>query len=131
MPLEEIDRVKVRKAAKQAQISEVIESWNQGYKTLVGERGMRLSGGQQQRIGLARAFYRDSDVLILDEATSALDNETEMEVMNSIEKFNQELTVIMIAHRLTTLRGCDMIVKFKKNNSLEIVQYSEIIGSTK
>ena len=101
IPKELIDRDKLESAARQAQIVELIEELDEGYQTLVGERGMKLSGGQRQRIGLARAFYKKSDVLILDEATSALDDDTESAVMDSIENFDKDITVLIIAHRLT------------------------------
>lgn len=106
-----IDMDRVRTAASVAQIAEFIESQPDGYGTMVGERGVRLSGGQRQRIGLARAFYRDVDVLILDEATSALDDATEAAVMDAIHGLRADLTVLMIAHRLSTLSRCDAIVE--------------------
>lgn len=110
-----IDMEKVRKAATTACIAEFIESTRHGYKTTVGERGVRLSGGQKQRIGIARALYRNPELLILDEATSALDEETEKAVMNSIQIRKQKQTVILIAHRLSTLDKCDKIVTLEKN----------------
>jgi ATP-binding cassette subfamily B protein len=128
LPKEEINHSQVKIAAQQAQIHELVESWDEGYETLVGERGTRLSGGQRQRIGVARAFYRRSDVLILDEATSALDDETELAVMDSIDKFDNDLTVIIIAHRLTTLKNCDMIVKLGDNHQIEIMNYADIMN---
>ena len=109
MPLDQIDMKRVREAAEQAQILEAIESWSETFNTVVGERGVRLSGGQRQRIGLARALYKNTDLIILDEATSALDNETEQIVMKEID--NIDKTIIIVAHRLTTLKGCDKIVK--------------------
>ena len=81
MPEDQVDEARVIKAAKKAQIHDLVEGWDEGYDTLVGERGIRLSGGQRQRVGIARAFYKESDLLILDEATSALDNSTELAVM--------------------------------------------------
>jgi ATP-binding cassette subfamily B protein len=108
---ENIDHQRVRQAAKQAQISELIEQWPDKYQTFVGERGIRLSGGQRQRIGIARALYKRTDVLIFDEATSALDNETEQAVMEAIDGLDKELTILIIAHRLNTLKGCDKIVE--------------------
>ena len=124
-----IDRVK--KAAEQAQISDLVEGWESGYQTLVGERGTRLSGGQRQRVGLARAFYKDTDVLILDEATSALDDETELAVMAAIDGFDKELTVIIIAHRLTTLKSCDKIIQLGKDYSTRIMSYEELMDINK
>ena len=87
-----------------------INNFEKGYQTLVGERGVRLSGGQRQRIGIARALYNQANVLIFDEATSALDNDTEQSVMNAIEALGKEVTILIIAHRLTTLTGCDEII---------------------
>ncbi|NDH49960.1 MAG: ABC transporter ATP-binding protein [Proteobacteria bacterium] len=128
IPVNEIDHQRVKKAANEAQISELVDGFEDGYQTLVGERGTRLSGGQRQRVGLARAFYKDADVLILDEATSALDDETEIAVMDAIEKFDENLTVVIIAHRLTTLKSCDMIIKFEKNYETKILSYAEVMG---
>lgn len=108
---EAIDLERVRQAARQAQIAEFIESGPQGYDAFVGERGIRLSGGQRQRIGIARALYKRASVLIFDEATSALDNATEQSVIDAIEALHRDLTVVMIAHRLTTVRRCDTIVE--------------------
>jgi ATP-binding cassette subfamily B protein len=127
IPKDIIDHHQVKKAAQQAQISNLIEEWKDGYQTFVGERGVRLSGGQRQRIGIARALYKQSDVLIFDEATSSLDNDTEQEVMKAIEGLGKELTILIIAHRLTTLKGCDKIIKLDKNNKLHILNYEEIM----
>ena len=123
---EKIDRQRVKKAAQQAQISELIEEWKDGYQTLVGELGVRLSGGQRQRIGIARALYKRADVLIFDEATNALDSQTEQAVMESIEGLASELTVFIIAHRLTTLKNCDKIIKLDGANGLSIISYDDI-----
>lgn len=124
---DQIDRAKLRAAARKAQIGEFIESLPDGYETLVGERGVRLSGGQRQRIGLARALYKDADVLVLDEATSALDDATESAVMTAVEQLGSELTVIMIAHRLTTLRACDLIVEMVSGRVEWKGEYSGLI----
>ncbi|RWC69018.1 MAG: ABC transporter ATP-binding protein [Mesorhizobium sp.] len=105
-----IDRDRVRNAAQQAALADFIESLPQGYETRVGERGVRLSGGQRQRIGIARALYRQASVLVFDEATSALDTETEAAVMEAIRELPAGLTVLIIAHRLTTVENCDEIV---------------------
>jgi ATP-binding cassette, subfamily B, bacterial PglK len=110
LPKGSINRKLIEKAAKQAQISDTIESWPERYETFVGERGVRLSGGQRQRIGIARALYKQADVIIFDEATSALDNETEKAVMDAIEGLDGDLTILIIAHRLSTLDGCDSII---------------------
>lgn len=106
-----IDWPRLERAAQQAQIAGFITSLERGYDTPVGERGVRLSGGQRQRIGIARALYRRAQLLVLDEATSALDNATETEVMQAIEGLGREITVLMIAHRLGTLRGCDRVIE--------------------
>jgi ATP-binding cassette subfamily B protein len=105
----EINISRVMHAAKEAQLHEFVERLKEGYETKVGERGVRLSGGQRQRIGIARALYKNSQILILDEATSALDNETESLVMNAIQKLDHEKTIFMIAHRISTMRYCDII----------------------
>jgi ATP-binding cassette subfamily B protein len=125
---EKIDYQRVKKAAKQAQIAELIEEWKEGYQTFIGERGVRLSGGQRQRIGIARALYKEANVLIFDEATSALDSETEREVMKAIKNLGKEITVLIIAHRLTTLKECDKIIKLDKNQTIHEGSYREIIG---
>jgi ATP-binding cassette, subfamily B, bacterial PglK len=125
---EQINYQRVRKAAQQAQITELIEEWKDGYQTFVGERGVRLSGGQRQRIGIARALYKKANVLIFDEATSALDNETEREVIEAISELSKEITVLIIAHRLTTLKRCDKIVKLDKNYTVHVGSYQEMIG---
>jgi ABC-type multidrug transport system fused ATPase/permease subunit len=113
MKTQQIDFELVKKAARQAQLSEFIETLPRGYDTVVGERGVRLSGGQRQRIGIARALYKKAKVLIFDEATSALDTETEDAVMAAINNLNRELTILMVAHRLSTLKNCDLIVQLE------------------
>lgn len=111
VPKNEIDMERVRLAAEQAQIASFIDSSSGGYNTFVGERGVKLSGGQRQRIGIARALYKQACVIILDEATSALDNDTEEAVMESVDGLSRSLTLIMIAHRLTTVQRCDRIIR--------------------
>jgi ABC-type bacteriocin/lantibiotic exporter with double-glycine peptidase domain len=106
-----IDRGRVRDAAARAQIDEFIDNLPDGYDTIVGERGVRLSGGQRQRIGLARALYKQADVLILDEATSALDQDTERAVIDALGALDRSITLVMIAHRPSTLEGCDMVLR--------------------
>jgi len=120
IPLEGIDHERVRLAARQAQIADYIESLPQGYGTPVGERGVRLSGGQRQRIGIARALYKQAKVIVFDEATSALDGKTEAGVMTAIDGLSEELTVIMIAHRISTLRKCDMIYRVSAGRITEL-----------
>jgi len=129
IPKENINHQQVEQSAKQAQIAELIEGWQEGYQTFVGERGIRLSGGQRQRIGIARALYKQANILIFDEATSALDNETEQAVMKAIEGLGRELTILIIAHRLTTLKGCDQIVNLDKNNIVHTGSYQDIINA--
>jgi ATP-binding cassette, subfamily B, bacterial PglK len=127
----DIDHDRVREAARRAQLSEFIETLPCGYGTSVGERGVRLSGGQRQRIGLARALYKPADVLFLDEATSALDNATEQSVMQSIDALGREVTVVMIAHRLSTLQSCDRIFELRQGSLFREGDYGEIILSAR
>jgi len=127
VPKDQIDFSRVRKAAQLAQIAETIETWGKQYQTVIGERGIRLSGGQRQRIGIARALYKEADVIIFDEATSALDNETEQAVMRAIEGLSQDLTLLIIAHRLTTLKGCTQIVELEDGCIKRIGTYEEIV----
>jgi ABC-type multidrug transport system fused ATPase/permease subunit len=129
VPREAIDMTRVHFAARQAQISDTIDALPEGYKTMTGEGGVRLSGGQRQRIGIARALYKRADVIVLDEATSALDNETERFVMNAIEALGKDYTVLMIAHRLSTLAGCDQIVELDRGRIRRVGSYSEITAS--
>ena len=113
IPVESIDLEIVKRAAKQAQISDLIEGWPDQYETNVGERGVRLSGGQRQRVGIARALYKNASVIFFDEATSALDNNTEDAVMSSIEALDKNLTIFIVAHRLSTLKSCNKIIEIK------------------
>lgn len=128
IPRAKIDHNRVKHAAQQAQIAEIIESWPKKYKTFVGERGIRLSGGQRQRIGIARALYKQADVIIFDEATSALDNETEQAVMGAIESLGNELTILIIAHRLTTLKNCTQVVELGEEGIKRMGDYRDIVG---
>ena len=105
IPAELIDMKKVKRAAEQAMIADFIESRPEGYNALVGERGVMLSGGQRQRIGIARALYKDAGVLVLDEATSSLDNQTEKAVMACLDNLHRDMTILIIAHRLTTIQN--------------------------
>lgn len=128
VPKDQIDSNRVRQAAQQAQIADSIESWPAQYQTFVGERGIRLSGGQRQRIGIARALYKQADVIIFDEATSALDNETEQAVMQAIEGLSKDLTLLIIAHRLTTLKNCGQIVELDDGVIRRTGTYQEIMN---
>lgn len=128
IPRHQIDHLRVKRAAEQAQISGSIESWPMKYQTFVGERGIRLSGGQRQRIGIARALYKQADVIIFDEATSALDMETEQAVMQAIEGLSKDLTVLIIAHRLTTLKDCSKIVELSNGKIKRTGNYQDIVN---
>ena len=127
IPKDKIDHERVRQAAQQAQIADSIDTWPKQYQTFVGERGVRLSGGQRQRIGIARALYKQADVIVFDEATSALDNETEQGVMQAIEGLSTELTILIIAHRLSTLRNCTQIVELGSGRILRTGSYQNIV----
>src|SRR5207248_145785 len=109
LPDDQISQAQVERAARLANIHDFIVRLPQGYATTVGERGVRLSGGQRQRLVIARALYRDPEVLIFDEATSALDQETEQAVMDAIRKLAHEKTLLIISHRPSTLLGCDIV----------------------
>ena len=124
----QIDHERVRRAARQAQIADFIEASRKGYETRVGERGVQLSGGQRQRIGIARALYKDADVLVFDEASSALDMETETAVMDSVAALDSNLTLFIIAHRVQTLRECDLIIQIDEGRVVSAGTFAEIIG---
>jgi ABC-type multidrug transport system fused ATPase/permease subunit len=113
VPEELIDEVKVARAVKASQLERFINSQEHGLATVVGERGVRLSGGERQRIGMARALYHDPNVLVFDEATSALDTETESQIMAAIENLRGKKTIVIVAHRLNTLKNCDRIFRFE------------------
>lgn len=127
VPFSSIDMDRVQRAAKQAQIAEFIEGNSKGYQTHVGERGIRLSGGQRQRIGIARALYKQASLLVFDEATSALDSATEKSVMDAIEGLSKDLTILLIAHRLTTVKRCDTIVKIERGKLVAQGTYEQLI----
>jgi len=126
VPKGAIDLERVRQAAQQAQIADFIESRPSGYQSHVGERGIRLSGGQQQRIGIARALYKNAKVLVFDEATSALDNTTELSVMDAIDGLDQDLTILLISHRITTLNRCDKIVEIEFGRVVKEGSYEQL-----
>ena len=115
----EIDYDRLKAIINVCQLDDFINSQKYGYETLVGERGIMLSGGQRQRIGIARALYKESEFIFLDEATSALDNFTENKIMESIYNLRKKITIIMVAHRLSTLKSCDKIYDLS-NNQLKI-----------
>lgn len=123
----DIDEQRVRDAARKANISEYIETLPEQYETMVGESGVRLSGGQRQRIGLARALYKGAGVLILDEATSALDVDTEKLVMQAIEMLGTDITVVMVAHRFSTLSSCSRIFELSNGKLLTTCSYQDAL----
>ena len=131
IPKKNINSERVRLVAEQAQISNVIESWPKQYKTRVGERGVQLSGGQRQRIGIARALYKEADVIIFDEATSSLDNLTESLVMQAIDALSDNITLLIVAHRLSTLKNCSQIIELDENGIKQTGSYNEVINETK
>ncbi|WP_371170234.1 ABC transporter ATP-binding protein [Aliiroseovarius sp. 2305UL8-7] len=128
-PCAEIDMARVRQCAKLAQLAEFIEgTLPEGYDTCIGEAGVRLSGGQRQRIGIARALYRDPDILVFDEATSALDGITEREVMQAIAALHGHKTIVMIAHRMSTVAACDKIILLDQGRIAGCGSYAELIA---
>lgn len=128
--VDKIDMKRVKEAAQKAQIAETIEALPQKYHTFVGERGIRLSGGQRQRIGIARALYKNAQVIVFDEATSALDNDTELAVMEGIEQLADDLTILIVAHRVSTLKRCDKIFRMDKGEVVEEGVYEEMVGQS-
>ncbi|MGA1707438.1 MAG: ABC transporter ATP-binding protein, partial [Phycisphaerales bacterium] len=127
---EEIDMDRIREAGRLAQIDEFVQGLDKAYDEQIGERGVRLSGGQRQRIGIARALYRDASGLVFDEATSALDGLTEQEVMSAIEGLQGQRTIILIAHRLTTVRHCDAIFEFENGRVARSGTYEELLATS-
>jgi ATP-binding cassette subfamily B protein len=128
LPLKEINHDRIKYVSQIAEADKFISSLDLGFQTQIGERGVKLSGGQRQRIGLARALYKNSEIIVLDEATSALDNDTEARVMANLIKLDKELTLIIIAHRLSTLSGCDLIIKINSGRLEKMGTYQEVIG---
>lgn len=130
IPANKIDQDRVEKASRTAQLDHFIRSeLPHGYRTYVGERGVRLSGGQRQRIGIARALYHDADLIVFDEATSALDTLTEREVMMAVDALPGEKTVLMIAHRLSTVKRCDRILVLDRGELVGFASWNELIQS--
>ena len=127
LEVKDINQNFLERAAKIANLHDfIINELPQDYKTSIGERGVRLSGGQRQRIGIARALYHNPQVLILDEATSALDNLTEQAVMEAVNNLGSKITIILIAHRLSTVKNCDKIVVLEKGSLKAQGTYSEL-----
>jgi ATP-binding cassette, subfamily B, bacterial PglK len=131
LPDAEIDMARVERAARLARLHEfVVGGLPSGYASMVGDRGIRLSGGQRQRIGIARALYSDPDLLVLDEATSALDSVTENAVFEALQALSGRKTIVMVAHRLSTVRGCDLICVMERGRVVEQGRYEELFGSS-
>lgn len=129
--LNHINQNSIERAAKAANIHEfIINELPMGYKTIIGEKGVRLSGGQRQRLGIARALYNNPKVLVLDEATSAMDNYTEKLIIEAINKLRKNTTIILIAHRLTTIKNCDKIFLLDKGKLISQGSYDELIKSS-
>jgi len=129
VPRQKIDLARVKQAANQAQIASFIEASHEGYESFVGERGIRLSGGQRQRIGIARALYKNARILIFDEATSALDTNTEQSLMDAVNQLSKKLTVVMIAHRLSTVKRCDRVIRLEQGRLVEDVVPERVLMS--
>ena len=131
LPKDKIDDDAVRSAIRSAQLEEFVASLPEGMETVVGERGVRLSGGQRQRIGIARALYNNPDVLVLDEATSSLDTETEHGVMQAVQALQGDKTVIIVAHRLSTVEYCDRLYRLENAQIVDEGTFSEVTSRTK
>ena len=125
-----IDPAAIDRAVEAAQLADFVASLPDGLDTMVGERGVRLSGGQRQRIGIARALYTDPEVLVMDEATSSLDGQTERFVMQAVESLRENRTVILVAHRMTTVRNCDVLVMLADGGVAHTGTYAELIASS-
>jgi ATP-binding cassette, subfamily B, bacterial PglK len=130
IPAAAIERERVVAAAKLAQLDEFVDSLPNGYEHQLGERGVRLSGGQRQRVGLARALYSDASVLILDEATNALDGLTEQELIATLLRLRGRYTILLVAHRLSTLRACDIIFEMDHGRITASGSYAELLGNS-
>lgn len=128
IPDEEIDEARVREAVDMAQLGGLVELLPEGLDTVVGERGVRLSGGERQRVAIARALYHEPSVLVFDEATSSLDNKTEREITRAIESFRGEKTIVVIAHRLSTVRGCDRILFLEKGRVVAEGPFDQLVA---
>jgi len=122
-----IDRQRLEQAIALSQLIDLVDQLPEGIKTMVGERGNRLSGGQRQRIGIARALYHEREILVMDEATSALDNETEELISESIRALGGTKTMIIIAHRLTTIAHCDRVYQMEKGRVVRCGSYQEVV----
>ena len=128
VPDDLVDHAMLINSIKQSKLAELIEQMPEGVNTLLGESGIQLSGGQRQRVALARAFYHNREILVMDEATSALDSETESEIVNEIKLLKGNKTLIVIAHRLSTVKHCDYIYKIDKGKIVEKGNYESVVG---
>jgi len=128
--LHSINDERLQIAAEQSQLLDMIKSTTNGFQTVIGERGIRLSGGQRQRIGVARALYKDSDIIILDEATSALDINTESEILQAINKLRSDITIIMIAHRLASIKNSDRIIYIDNGHIEADGSFNELVDNS-
>ena len=126
IPKNKINKKLLVEASKKAQILEVIENMKNKFDTIVGERGVKLSGGQLQRIGIARALYKNASLVILDEATSALDLNTEKSIMKTVDDLSKDLTIIIIAHRLSSLEYCNKIVELEDGKITNNYSYNDL-----
>jgi ATP-binding cassette subfamily C protein len=130
LPLDQINEEQVWKSLRAAQLGELIRNLPDQLDTLVGERGIRLSGGQRQRIGIARALYHDPEILVMDEATAALDNNTEREFMEALESMSKDKTMIMIAHRLSTVKNCEHLYLMQQGKIIGSGTYNELLSQS-
>ena len=125
-----IDDLNLHNALKQARLSELVDELPLGIKTMLGERGVRLSGGQRQRVALARAFYHGRNILVMDEATSSLDNETEREIVEEIKHLKGRKTIIVVAHRLTTVQHCDRIYRLEEGRIVDTGSFRQVVKNS-
>ena len=126
---ESIDNGQVERALRQANLTDFVHSLPNGWDTEVGERGVRLSGGQRQRLGIARALYGNPEVIVLDEATSALDTKTEREIVESFRQIAHDHTLIVVAHRTSTLKYCNRLVRLEGGRIVQKGSFEEVVGS--
>jgi ATP-binding cassette subfamily B protein len=129
--IESIDDNLIKNVIKQAQLSDLVSRLSHGLDTNIGERGIKLSGGERQRIGIARALYRKPRLIIFDEATSALDSATEHSVMSAINKLSSDLTILIVAHRIGTLKNCDQIIELKNGKIFKKYNYAQLTKGLK
>ena len=127
LPIKKINNNSIQECIKLARLDEFIDSLPDGLYTMIGERGVQISGGQKQRISIARALYNDAELLVFDEATSALDGNTESKVMNEINNLAKSKTIVLVAHRLSTVKTCDCIYFFDNGRIIDYGTYSELL----